>query len=81
MVVDASGLLLALAGGVISLIVQSLQANEKALKVEKIAALLNGLGLVGLSLYLWWSGFEQLASPKMIEALPLLQIASGGFLW
>jgi cobalt-zinc-cadmium efflux system protein len=79
MVVDASGLLLALAGGVISLVAQSLQATEKALKVEKIAALLNGLGLVGLSLYLWWSGFEQLASPKMIEALPLLQIASGGF--
>jgi cobalt-zinc-cadmium efflux system protein len=79
MVVDASGLLLALAGGVISLVAQSLQATEKALKVEKIAALLNGLGLVGLSAYLWWSGFEQLASPKMIEALPLLQIASGGF--
>lgn len=79
MVVDASGLLLALAGGVISLVAQSLQANEKALKVEKIAALLNGLGLVGLSAYLWWSGFEQLASPKVIEALPLLQIASGGF--
>jgi cobalt-zinc-cadmium efflux system protein len=79
MVVDASGLLLALAGGVISLVAQSLQSTEKALKVEKIAALLNGLGLVGLSLYLWWSGFEQLASPKMIEALPLLQIASGGF--
>ena len=79
MVVDASGLLLALAGGVISLVAQSLQATEKALKVEKIAALLNGLGLVGLSAYLWWSGFEQLASPKVIEALPLLQIASGGF--
>ncbi|MCS6267463.1 MAG: cation transporter [Vampirovibrio sp.] len=79
MVVDASGLLLTLAGGVISLVAQSLQANEKALKVEKIAALLNGLGLVGLSLYLWWTGFEQLASPKMIDAMPLLQIASGGF--
>lgn len=79
MVVDASGLLLALAGGVISLVAQTLQATEKALKVEKIAAILNGVGLVGLSGFLWWSGFEQLASPKMIEALPLLQIAGGGF--
>jgi cobalt-zinc-cadmium efflux system protein len=79
MVVDASGLLLALAGGLISLWIQTLQANQQAMKIEKIVAILNGLGLVGLSAYLWWTGFEQLASPKMIVALPLLQIATGGF--
>ena len=79
MLVDASGLLLALAGGVISLVVQNLQVTEKALKIEKFAAFLNGIGLVGLSLYLWWTGLEQFISPKVIDALPLLQIASGGF--
>jgi cobalt-zinc-cadmium efflux system protein len=79
MVVDASGLLLALAGGVISLWAQTLQANEKAMNIERIAAILNGLGLIGLSIYLWWSGLEQVALPKVIEAMPLLQIATGGF--
>jgi cobalt-zinc-cadmium efflux system protein len=80
MLVDASGLLLALAGGVISLVAQNLQAAEKALNIEKMVALINAFGLVGLSAYLWWSGLEQLASPKLIDAMPLLDIALGGLI-
>lgn len=79
MLADASGLILALLGSVGSVLAQQADAHQTAKRIERVATVLNAIGLLALSVYLWWTGIEQLAHPKPIESLGLLQLAVGGF--
>ena len=75
---DASGLLLAFLGAMLSLYVQKNHQYKKAWWIERLAAGCNALALTGMSLFLWVEGVQRLSHPPHIMGESLLWIATGG---
>ncbi|MBT2755162.1 cation transporter [Mesobacillus foraminis] len=49
-------------------------------RFEIIAAAMNGLTLIGISLYIFWEAYHRLTSPPQVQSLGMLAIAVTGFL-
>ena len=80
MAADASGLLLAFLGAMLSLYVQKNHDYQKAWWIERLAAGCNALALSGMSVFLWVEGVQRLSNPPHIAGESLLWIAIGGLL-
>jgi cobalt-zinc-cadmium efflux system protein len=80
MAADASGLLLAFLGAMLSLYVQKNHDYLKAWWIERLAAGCNALALSGMSVFLWVEGGQRLSNPPQIVGESLLWIAIGGLL-
>jgi cobalt-zinc-cadmium efflux system protein len=80
MFADASGLLLALLGAVLSLMVQKNKDYLLAFRMENVSSTLNALGLWMMSFYLWTGGVNRLFHPVSVQVETLFWVAFGGLL-
>ncbi|MGH9929540.1 MAG: cation diffusion facilitator family transporter [Pyrinomonadaceae bacterium] len=49
-------------------------------RIEILAALVNAIALIGISLYILYEAFERFRNPPEIQSGPMLAVASGGFI-
>lgn len=80
MFADASGLLLALLGVLLSLMVQKNQNYVLAFRMENSTSVMNAIGLWLMSYYLWAGGIVRLFHPVAVQAETLFWVAFGGLL-